>query len=301
MIASAEQNYSKALENAEKVASTESELTARALVAQVETLLKTGDTLQPNIPKLIDAFVVEYRDAPVVEDLKRARILAYAMVGRFDVALPELESIKPNDSRLTTQLLPLLTDLADDLTFLDYVLAPQSDVSAVAEAGVVLAIARRLLDLGFPRHAREILDKASGQDVDDARRLLRAEAALADGKPHHALVDVLGISGPEADKIRVSAMWQNQNYAEAADLASKIRDNESAARGFFLSGDYDAIPAEETRFVHAGDAARHLVRREPVEFPPLKHAHALLDKSAATRAEIDRLLEETSMLKQGVN
>lgn len=295
-----EGDFANSLESSEKAASVESDQSAHALISKIKIFLKTEDTPSQADIELMEALLLEFRGTSIHMNLREAIVLAYAMVGKFGDALPlwglmRREIDKSKETEMLSHLIPLVTELADDIVFLDYVLKHKGDVSSMSNTVSVLGTAKRLMDLGFPAPAREILLEVVSQDFGDARRMMLAEAALAEGKPHKALVDVLGITGSAADKVRISAMWQNKNYSEAASLAAEARDNERAARGFFLSGDYEAIPEDSTRFIKAGGAAKRLINSSLPELPPLEQARALLNESAVARGDIAQLLDETEL------
>ncbi len=297
-IAKAEGDLDVALDHIEAVADTNSEHAPRAVIEQVETLWKTRQAPPEDLSDLIEAFLIEYRTAPLGEPLRRARVLTHAMGADFDTALAGLAELRKLDGsdahrEAMARIVPLVAELADDVTFLDYVLAHGDAIAALPESLSLNAVARRLLDLGFPTQARLVLGGDGRSNAKAPARLLRAEAWLDDGAPHRAMVELLGLSGPEADQLRLAAMWQNENYDEAAALAVSLRDADQAAASQFLAGDYAAIdPAQDTRFAQMASAAQQLDQSVQADLPPLGLARALLDDSTSARSEIEHLLTQ---------
>jgi hypothetical protein len=170
-----------------------------------------------------------------------------------------------------------------------------------AGAGIVDPLARRLLDLGLADAAGRVLATAGNEEASQARRLLRAEVALGQGLPHRAMVELLGLDGPEPARIRARAMALTGDFAAFADYMQRAGDAEAAARGFWLAGTPGVTPDGDGRYDRIAGLSDRIAADKPEEaiLPPLARARALLDNSKSLRDDIGALLDSTTAAAPG--
>ena len=89
-------------------------------------------------------------------------------------------------------------------------------------------------------------------------------------------------------------MWQNGDFQRAGEMFLAAEDIDAAARGFWLSETWDAIPqAGESRYRQVADVMAELNRSETgtAALTPLAQARALIQSSSAARGGIEDLLQ----------
>lgn len=280
-----------------------------ALIELIGLSFSERRALSPDVPDLVASYEMENRDGELGPDLRRAEATALAMTGAFDQAFLALADLTETDgpqarSAAVEPVLMMLTERADDVTFLKYGLLFAKQSTAHEAEPVSLPLARRLLDLGFAAQARELLMKPSREGPDGPRRLMMAEAALQLDKPHRALIELMGMEGSEANKLRAEAHWMTGQYREAGEYLMEEDETEQAARGFWHSEDLETAAASgETSFAEVAEVTSALEQKaeEPGEMTPLARAKALVESSIGTRDEIAALLERVTPEKTGDN
>lgn len=186
---------------------TNTEFSPLALIALVETAVAENQLIEDNMVDLVAAHLFENRHTELADDLSRAHILALAFSGKFSEALEDLilfeeatNVLDGNDTR--SQIMVRLLNHADDIDFLAVVMGePLTGLIPPIEN----QFAKRLLDLGFPETALEILAKPVDGEDGLNRRILRARAALLLNEPIVAEAELMGLSGEEVFSLRAAA------------------------------------------------------------------------------------------------
>ncbi|MDC0660135.1 hypothetical protein N6L27_19205 [Leisingera sp. SS27] len=274
-----------------------------ALIDLVALSVKERKALSPDVPDLIASYELENRETALGAELRHALVASLALMGQFHEAFEELKSVSDRDGPVARAealepLMLLLTERADDVTFLQYSLVFSKQATPAEAAPVAAQVARRLLNLGFAAQAHELLTKLALETDDETRRLLMAEAALDLDKPHRALVELMGLDGAEANRMRAEALWRNGEYGRAGEYLLAEDEADAAARGFWHSENLGAAEAIGTDAAESfgpvasvtsqiGDRAQ-----DPVGLAPLAHARALVESSEGTRGGIADLLSQ---------
>ncbi|MEP2717382.1 MAG: hypothetical protein ABJP42_12725, partial [Pseudophaeobacter sp.] len=255
----------------------------------------------PDVPELVASYELENRDYELGATLRRAGIVSLALTGQFPQAFDELQQLTRKDGpaarvEAIAPLMTLMTERADDVTFLQYGLVFAGQSTAAEAAPVAEIMARRLLDLGFAEQAQSLLQKLALEPENKDRRLMMAETALALGKPHNALVELMGLDGSDANRMRAEALWRNGEYARSGEYMLEEEDVNAAARGFWHSEDTEAMetmtPAEDAPFGQVATVTNQIseTSKDPEGLSPLAHARALVESSIGTRDNIVDLL-----------
>ncbi|UWQ37365.1 hypothetical protein K3552_18175 [Leisingera aquaemixtae] len=274
-----------------------------ALIDLVALSVKERKALSPDVPDLIASYELENRDTELGADLRKAHVSSLALIGQFHDAFQELNELTERDGPgaravALEPLLLLLAERADDVTFLQYGLVFAGQATAAEAAPVAVPVARRLLDLGFADFAQELLNKLSLAPQDETRRLMMAEAALALDKPHRALVELMGLDGSKANRLRAEALWRNGEYGRAGEYLLAENEKDAAARGFWHSENLGAIeeiePEEGAQFGTVASVTTRIGEtvQDPDSLPPLAYARALVESSEGTRGGIADLLNQ---------
>ncbi|MCI5100786.1 tetratricopeptide repeat protein [Phaeobacter italicus] len=277
----------------------------RALIELIELSYDERKALSPDVPDLAASYEVESRDSELGADLREAIVTALALTGQYHDSFAQLDKVDRHDgdaARATAMipLMTLLTERADDVTFLQYALVFAANGKAADVEPVADLVAARLLDLGFAQQAQALLKKLAMEPGNTKRRLMLAKAALVQEKPHAALVELMGLSGSDADKLRAEALWQNGEYARAGEYLLEVEDKDAAARGFWHSQDGETLseidPDAAQQFGGVAEVTTQIkeTAKEPTGLPPLAHARALVESSEGTRGGIADLLERVT-------
>ncbi|MFK7834721.1 MAG: hypothetical protein AB8B60_00745 [Sulfitobacter sp.] len=295
-IAMDEGNVERATSGFQDVIDDNAEQSPEALITLVETKLAENQPIDPETAGLVEAFAKELQGSELGPDLRRAHVLALLKSGQFDSAFratAELgggsEEKSAVDLRLT--LLTELTAAASDIVFLDHVFdQPSRDIQRL-RTRPKLALATRLLDLGFAQEAQDIVEGIPARPSNEARQILEARAALALEMPERAQSALADIAGEEAAILKAEAKHMAGAHAEAYALFRQTNQDKEAARAAWLADDW--------REVTLGDNPLFgpVLTLTETEFAPssspdgmLARTSAALDESAAARQTLADLL-----------
>ena len=270
-----------ATETLADLAARDARVTPDALVRLVDLQLAQQDPVTPETLSLLEAYQFEFRGQPVVADLMRARVAALARQGDFEQALtllPAAEDLLDEDAAvaLRSDVTRGIATGAEEMMFLDVAFRPMGrDVAP----DVQNMVAARLLDLGFPDRAAEVVAGPAIGSVMAERRYLRATAAMDMGDPEAAAAQLAGVSTPRAKSILGIAQ------ADGPDAAA------AGAEAAWRRGDWTALANSGDQLLQEAAA---LVREDVPAIPdtttPLASGRALIDDAARTRDTIDTLM-----------
>lgn len=276
-----------------------------ALIDLINLSYEERKALSPDVPELTASYELESRENELGTRLRHAGVVSLALTGQFSQAFEELPQVSKRDgpaarADVMEPLMTLLTERADDVTFLHYGLAFARQSTTAEAAPVAEIMARRLLDLGFAEQAQTLLQKLALEPENKERRLMMAETALALGKPHNALVELMGLEGSRANRMRAEALWRNGEFSRSGEYMLAEDDMNAAARGFWHSENLDAIetrvPAEDAPFGQVATVTSQMseTSKDPEGLSPLAHARALVESSIGTRGNIEDLLKRVT-------
>ncbi|MBY6140101.1 hypothetical protein KUV26_11685 [Leisingera daeponensis] len=276
-----------------------------ALIDLVALSVKERKALSPDVPDLIASYELENRETDLGAGLRQALVASLALMGQFHDSFEELKSVTERDgpnarAAALEPLMLLLAERADDVTFLQYSLVFSRQATPAEAVPVATKVSRRLLDLGFAEQAQNLLTKLALEPGNETRRLLMAEAALDLDKPHRALVELMGLEGSDANRMRAEALWRNGEYGRAGEYLLAEEETDAAARGFWHSENLGAIEAMGTdASMPFGTVASVTTQisdtaQDPEGLAPLAHARALVESSEGTRGGIADLLNQIS-------
>lgn len=287
-IADREGDHLHAEDRLRAVADQPGPLSAQAIVALAERALARGDAL-PGADRLhLEAMERELRNGPEGPALRRALARTLAVAGEPQQALREFAM---EDSALRGEIWGLVATSADDPSLVELVFGDDGANGPLdSRERDRLAVARRLVALGFPEEAiRWIGDNRSSE----ATRIA-AQAALKQRDGRSSLRLLAGQGGAEADTIRAEALALigDPGAARTAWLASDQHEN--AVRSAWLARDWAS--ADLAAAQGFGDLIAEISEKtassqqDTPEQGPLARARRLLDQSALTRQRTDSLL-----------
>jgi hypothetical protein len=272
-----------------------------ALVKLVETKLAKNEPLPQETATLVEAYVQELRDTPMGYKLRQTQVIALGQSGAFDDAFRAFEALAPSLSieakrELKEALLGQLTKKADDLVFLEHFFALNSAEIKDTLQTTRMALASRLLDLGFAAQVQEILATIDTLPRLKDRQILAARAALSLRQPFQAQAALIGIDGAEASLILAQAKDMAGEYREASEIFTRNNADAQAVRAAWLSEDWQDLTSVETPGL---GAAATLVRLSPdvdsSELGPLGQANRALEESSAARNTLELLLNDPAV------
>jgi hypothetical protein len=289
---------SKAAEIAHDVAKEAGPQSPEALATLVEAAFRSGAALPETLPETLRAFQADARGTADEAPLHRAYLLASALQGDFAAAFAELPAAPDSAADLWGLA---AADSGDDLFLAEAVVAASHGIPAVApDTG--LAVATRLLDLGFPEQALDWLGPVTATDA-PPRRLLAARAALALRDARRAALLVAGMDDPEAQQIRAAAVLQMGDAAAAAEALDRAGDAAGRDRALTWTQDWpllaetgahpwkSAAALTDAAAEAAGPAEDAALAPGPADATgPLARSAALVAESAAARAAVEALL-----------
>ncbi|WP_170610555.1 hypothetical protein [Ruegeria arenilitoris] len=280
-----------------------SEVAATAMAAEESALAlarlieKRWSDRKPVSQQNIDlaaAYAVELRRSEFGPKMKRAHALALGLNHDFDRALSLIQSSTTDDGwdGTQSQVLQLLAERADDITYLRHALNLPKAVVGQLSTETAIALSKRLAKLGFAQQAFNLANRSEDKLRRVDRTRLRAQAALQNGRPHQALLELAEDDSDEANRIKADAYIKIEEFSQAATILSELGETGEAARYLWLAGLVDEASMEASgRF---GDLARldkALGRKiERIPAKPLADATALLEQSEQTRGLITNML-----------
>ncbi len=265
------------------LANSDARLPPEALIQLVTLQMEAQGHLEHSLIALIEAQRFEYRDEPVGADLARAEILARLYIDDFRTARHQLAALPKNPAHphlaeLQHDVIQQMTRRADDILFLE--MAFEDNVKA-ADGDIANAVAERLLQLGFPDQAAEILAPPAKAEAMAERRYLRAQAAMDANAPQLAAQHLSGVTTPRAKDILAGFGHV------AADQSAPFNDASRAWR----RGDWSALATgEDVLLRDASSLILNPVDPVPDQVQPLASGRALLEQADATRATVNGLL-----------
>ncbi|PCH69537.1 MAG: hypothetical protein COC12_09160 [Rhodobacteraceae bacterium] len=278
------------------------EYSPKALMELIGNRYESRKALAPDLPDLVTAYATEYRGTNLEGKLIRTQVVALALAGRFKEAFAAQEELQEQDSEsenhaALTSLLTLMSERADDVTFLRYAIDSETGGSEYVSAQVGEQMAGRLLGLGFPDEA-EIWLKKSGDSLNyKKRRMMQAEIEVARKAPYRALVELVGLSEPGANRLRAKALQQNGEFGKVGQVLTVAEDLNGAARGFWMAEEWETVPSQEdTHYSQVAAQSAQLFQVDPSieQMAPLAQARSLMRGSSEVRDEIAALLQKVS-------
>ena len=289
-----------AAQSLDSVVNANTQLSPQALIALIETRHELGQAIDIQTAGLAGAYAQEYRKDTLGPELKRVHILALADAGAFDTAFRELELFatgQPEDryDHLRAQALMTLAQGADDTTFLKYAIVKPDDETRQQDPASAIAVAERLIGLGFPQQAETYLGAISDSTHNNIRRLLRAQAALDQNNPRRAGAFLLGLTGTDADILRAKVDSMRGNHASARRLFAAHDRQEEMIEEAWLASDWDALrDSGDPLWRNAADLAAPASPPGP-ELGVLAQNRVLIESSAAARNTMEDLLKQMSI------
>ena len=273
---------------------------AIALIEMIESRIGQGEAVPYDQAQLVGAFAFERRNEAIAPELHIAHIRALAASGAHEEAhevyadrMPDLDPHRL--AGLQADLAGYLARQADDVTFLRLIFAGAFDHAEQPDPSVAIALAERMLGLGFPEEAAALISAERGGEgaASLARRLLLAETALVLGQPRQALVELLDLEGDRADLLRARALALAGDPAAAVALFKSAGAEDAARVAALLDGRWSESMGTEPWQVEPDPEmviSEVPGRADDIVAPPLATTRALLEASSGARDALSELL-----------
>ncbi len=230
------------------------EQSPEALIALVDARLAANQPIDLETAGLVEAYAKELNGTDMGAGLRRAHVLALVKSSQFDRAFAAStalggDSEEPAAVDLRLRLMEELTAAADDIVFLDHVFAqPNRDIARLPVRHK-LALATRLVDLGFGLQAEDVIASIPSRPRIDARQILAARIALDLGQPMRAQSELTELEGEEADRLRAVAKDMAGAHDEAYAIYRRLENDPAAVQSAWLAQDIDSLAlANDTVF-----------------------------------------------------
>ncbi|WP_170360813.1 hypothetical protein [Ruegeria arenilitoris] len=249
--------------------------------------------ISPQELDLAESYTVEFRRSDIGPLMKQTHMVALSLSQEFDASLDlvaELSEDAESADALNRAVL-ILTERADDATFLRRVLILSHEHSQNLTTDTAIAVADRLAKLGFSRHAYALAKRPQDRLRRGERARLRAKAALLDQRPHQAMLELDDDQTDAASMLRTEALIAAEDFAAAGDLMRNSGREDEANRLFWLADLPEQVNLENhTKFDQVVQTSQGLTGA-PARLPetPLADAENLLRDSVETRNRIAEL------------
>jgi len=179
------------------------------------------------------------------------------------------------------------------VTFLRQTLAMPSELTDLLSTDTAIVLSRRLASLGFAAQTFALANRQQDSTRRSERARLRARAALMDGRPHQAMLELESDASKNAVALRVQAMSAVEDYAAAGEMLRELGETMTANRYLWLAGLPPAVESEPAGKFADINATATALSEPPIRLParPLADAANLLDDSAKARQQIAELLD----------
>jgi hypothetical protein len=257
---------------------------AEALVTLVETHLRKLEPISPDVAEALLALQVETRGTEVAPDVARAIVLAHALSGQTEAAFAAVQTVPDSLSDLWS----IVQNRATDDDFLRHAVLSEGVSPPVLVPELDLAIARRLVALGFPDAALGWIK--IGRPTDPLElRLVAAEAELDRGNAQVAADLLSGAVTKEAVELRRRAL---QQLGISSEAEATLAGAEQAQQTEPQAGLPDSFPRSNTIDPDIWKTAERLAQPLPPDAATglLGRGSATLDASVEARSAIEALL-----------
>lgn len=272
-----------------------------ALARLIEKRWSDRGAVSPADLDLAASYARELRRSDMGPMMARTHTLALALSQDFENALGHIEDAPESSEwqRTEDQVLQLLAESADDITFLRHVIGLPDQRRDAISVETAVSLALRLTDLGFSTQALALASRPQDKTHRFDRAQLRARVALLQNRPNQALLEISEDESQEADQLRAQAISQTDDYAEAARLLREIGLSEAADRSAWLAGDAIVDAASQTVFGEIHQITDQLAQSANRQLDkPLADATALLEDSESARGRITDLLDRVQVQAQ---
>lgn len=294
-------NVAEADATMEDIATQNSDLSTLAVVELIDSHVKQGLPPSNDTISLVGALAVEHKTGEMGQPLRRAHALARMLVHEFEPAFEIVADIEAKDGAASAMdvrslLATAMIEHAEDFDIVALALAQNLAEPGKVRPDTALALAHKMFEMGFLGETKRLLQAAQDAHQSDEKRLLRARLALAESLPRRAEAEILGMTSPEAERLRAEARSLVGDHEMAAQMLSELGEAKRAEQENWLSGNLDALSGSDTEvyrqtseLMTKPDDAEALTEDDTQGI--LARNRGLLEDSAESRSVLDNLLD----------
>lgn len=269
-------------------------VTPKGLMELIDLTIEQNQGFDQATLELIAALRFELRNSDIAVDLGVAHARALGHSGMILPALAVIDEISPDVDRetqvaLQSDLTMRAVSTMSDAAFLAFAF---EDMIPDVDAQTENAAAARLLALGFPDRAAQLLLADASRDAMRERRYLRASAYIALEKPEDALQEIAGMTDPRASRLRADALIARGDLGGAlAAHQGAAQEDEPDTDLAWRAGAWARLSDDSDPLLR--DVSRRMLgeTEPPVPDSPLAQREQLLLNSGETRALVQDLLD----------
>ena len=267
-----------------------------ALARLVDKRWSDRGSVSPQELELAASYVQEFRRSDIGPQMLQTQIVALSLGHEFDQAMDLLQAHDTGGSEALNRVALVLAERADDATFLRRALTLTPSQKQALSTDTAVAAAERLAALGFANAALELASRSQDRARRSDRARIRAQAALLQGRPRQAMLELADDPSDAAQMLRGQALQMTEDYEATAKLLREIGQGEKADRYVWLADRPETVDeASGSKFSAIRQTTQNL-SAPPERTPekPLADAQSLLDDSAQTRERILDLLAKVT-------
>ncbi|MFQ1700448.1 hypothetical protein ACJ5NV_07615 [Loktanella agnita] len=280
----------EAAETLEALADTHTRMTAEAMTTFLRDAVQNDIAVDDSDFLLADALRFENAALPVASTLTAAEIRAYIHGDRFSAArvllAEETKTLGPDQSaELRDEIAQAAVARMTPAEFLTFAFDETNrPVPQITEN----AMARRLLQLGFPDAALRLIAAPSTGEIATERQYLTAEALLALGRPADASVALADLSS-----VRATTLRETIADLQTRDIVVPVIDaNAPAAEDYWRQGNWrDLVQSDDPLLRAASEAMLEQEVADLDNTAPLANGRALLSRAEESRDIVTDLLD----------
>lgn len=271
--------------------------TPHAVQAIVEKHLEDGSPVPADIALLAETYAIELRNTPDAAEIFRTHVIAAAKSKQYNKAF---DAIANPPSQISVDQRTALLDIvisevsknAGNLEFLEQYYAAVQPIAETLNDTARIALAKRLIDLGFRDAASTISPDFSTVQMTEKTRVVAAELLLVQGNYAKSLQYLENLDGQEALRLRARAEQELGRFGASAETLRNADQAERAIIAAWLSDTWDeSINSDDPTFGPAKRVAETEVKRIEVNDDMLAISAQAVEASGLARAELNNLLD----------
>jgi hypothetical protein len=259
-----------------------------AILTLVETHFRTLEPIEPIVVEALEAMQGEASGTEQEGAIRRAIPLALALSGQTDSAFGQSSL----SAGILADLWRVVEALATDDAFLRHAVLPVGTDPPDVDPDLDLAIAKRLLSLGFPDPALSWLNPVEPSDLLEVR-IVAAEAELHRGNAR-ATTDLLaGENEPEAEILREKALTRLGDFSADNAVSAAAEPAKTTIPDGTLAVDASGFAPSNPEVWSAAERSAQRITPD-AETGLLSRGAAALEASVASRTAIEELLNSVA-------
>ncbi len=268
-----------------------------ALIKLIQKLVDDDQPIPADIALLAESYSFELQNTELRDSMLRASVLASTQSGQFDKSFAALEkqeySFDEGTRReLASHLFTKISTETNDADFVSVYFNRFLPLKQFVNDDVQLALAQRLLEMGFTDEADQVSKSVSNDFTSDELRVLRARVLLQQRQYQDSLSELEGLEGANTAELRAEILERLGENEEAARLFDSADLPERAASSLWLANNWSDLVDENTPVF---GAISEITNDEPapisVNDRMLANAVAALSKSAEVRDALEQALQ----------